>query len=93
MSNKKDRPKEIFYLKADKTHYKIIENMDIKIREIRLTDKVEKFSISRFLLDGYLEHYKLVSRKEILNFISKSNLNYHLPEIQLSLHFQQGKLF
>jgi hypothetical protein len=90
---KKATIKEIFYLKVDNNHYKVIEVYQSKNIEIRLTGKVERFPIVNSTLDNYLDNYKLVFRKEITDFISANKLNYALPVIQLSMNLFQGKLF
>jgi hypothetical protein len=90
---KKAKLKEVFYLRVDNNHYKVIEVYQSKNTEIRLTDKVERFPIVNSTLDNYLDKYKLVFRKEITDFIELKKLTYALPVIQLSLEIKQGKLF
>jgi len=87
---------EIYYIKSDDNTYKVIEVKGAKITETRLLNnfKVEFMQIHKITLELYLKNstYKLVSRKEIQDFINNNRVSYRLPEIQLSFDLQT-KLF
>lgn len=90
---RRSKLKEIFYLKVDNNHYKVIEVYQSKNIEIRLTNEAIRLEVINSTLNNYLDNYKLVFRKEITDFIQANKLDYALPMIQLSLQFEQQKLF